>query len=159
MLSHSNKNGMVFSADKFHFIKEEVEFLRSQISQPKNEFKWDESEDEAFVASKKETVRRIEEGVSSFDPELTTCLSPDYSTTGMGWILQQKTCKCTPVTTLCCKTGWSVVLAGGRFCNTAQAKYSPTEGEATACAEKLRTPSTTHWGARACILPQTISPW
>ena len=32
MLSHSNKNGMVFSADKFHFTKEEVEFAGITIS-------------------------------------------------------------------------------------------------------------------------------
>jgi hypothetical protein len=30
------------------------------------------------------------------------------------------------------------VLAGGRFCNSAETRYSPTEGEATACAEGLR---------------------
>ena len=32
MLSHSNKNGMVFSADKFHFTKEEVKFAGIIIS-------------------------------------------------------------------------------------------------------------------------------
>ena len=105
---------------------------------PKNEFKWDEDMEEAFVASKKEIVRLIKEGVDAFDPELTTCLSPDYSNTGMGWILQQKTCKCTPVSPICCKTGWRLVLAGGRFCNSAETRYSVTEGEALACAEGLK---------------------
>ena len=105
---------------------------------PKTEFKWDDAMEKAFVASKKEIVRLIEEGVSAFDPELTTCLSPDYSNTGMGWILQQKTCKCTEVSPTCCKTGWKLVLAGGRFCNSAESRYSPTEGEALACAEGLR---------------------
>ena len=191
ILSHCNKSGMMFSAEKFHFAKEEVEFagitiskdgikptdkylatiakfptptnihdirswfgLINQISycfaassvmapfrhllSPKTEFKWDDTMEEAFVASKKEIVRLIEEGVNSFDPELTTCLSPDYSNTGMGWILQQKTCKCTPVSPICCKTGWKLVLAGGRFCNSAETRYSPTEGEATACVEGLR---------------------
>jgi hypothetical protein len=79
---------------------------------PKSEFIWDDAMEEAFVASKKEIVRLIEEGVYSFDPELTTCLSPDYSKTGMGWILQQKTCKCEPVSPVCCKEGWKLVLAG-----------------------------------------------
>ena len=105
---------------------------------PKNEFKWDDSLERAFVASKKEIVRLIEAGVKAFDPELTTCLSPDYSKTGMGWILQQKTCKCMPVSPICCKSGWRLVLAGGRFCSGAESRYSVSEGEATACKEGLR---------------------
>ena len=52
---------------------------------PKNEFKVDDSLEEAFMASKKEIVRLIKSGVKDFDPEHTTCLSPDYSKTGMGW--------------------------------------------------------------------------
>ena len=56
----------------------------------------------------------------------------------MGRILQQKTCTCAEVTPICCKTGWRLVLAGGQFCNPAESRYSPTEGEATACVEGLR---------------------
>ena len=92
----------------------------------------------AFVASKKEIVNLIRDGVFSFDPELITCLSPDYSSVGMLWILQQKICPCTVVTPICCKTGWRLVIAGGKFCNPAETRYSPTEGEATACVEGLR---------------------
>ena len=33
----------------------------------------------------------IKRGVHSFDSELQTCISTDYSKEGMGWILQQKT--------------------------------------------------------------------
>ena len=29
--------------------------------------------------------------------DLLTCVSLDYSYDGMGWILQQKTCKCTDI--------------------------------------------------------------
>merc|ERR1712106_1185514 len=105
---------------------------------PKNEFTWDDTMENAFVASKLEIVRLVREGVFSFDPELTTCLSPDYSKAGMGWVLQQKTCECKEITPICCKTGWRLVLAGGKFCNPAESRYSPTEGEATAVVEGLR---------------------
>ena len=74
----------------------------------------------------------IQEGVHSFDPELTTCLSTDYSKDGMGWILQQKTCVCKKLSPTCCVNGWRLVLAGGVFCNPAEKNYSPIEEEATA---------------------------
>ena len=48
--------------------------------------------------------------------DLVTCLSPEYSKEGMGWILRQKTCKCPDINPTCV-TGWSLVLAGGHFCN------------------------------------------
>ena len=104
----------------------------------KNKFIWDDAIEEAFVASKKEIVRLVKDGMFSFDPELKTCLSPDYSKAGMGWILQQKTCRCKEITPICCKTGWRLVLAGEKLCNPAETRYSPTEGEATACVEGLR---------------------
>ena len=44
-----------------------------------------------------EIMELIVNGVFLFDPELVTCLSPDYSNAGMGWILQQKTCKCADI--------------------------------------------------------------
>ena len=69
--------------------------------------------------------------------DLVTCLSPDYSKEGMGWILQQKTCSCEEITPTCCADGWRLVLAGGHFCNQAEQNYSPIEGEATAVAKGL----------------------
>ena len=86
-------------------------YARSQVMDPfrhllspKNEFIWDDTMEKAFVASKLKIVRLIREGVFLFDPDLTTCLSPDYSKAGMGWILQQKTCSCVIVTSIYCKT-------------------------------------------------------
>ena len=55
----------------------------------------------------------------------------------LGWILQQKICKCAKITPSCCKDGWRLVLAGGNFCNKAEQNYSPVEGEATAVARGL----------------------
>ena len=47
-----------------------------------------------FVASKEKIIEMIQIGVFSFDLDIETCLSTDYSKDGMGWILQQKTCLC-----------------------------------------------------------------
>jgi hypothetical protein len=69
--------------------------------------------------------------------ELVTCLSPDFSKQGMGWILQQKRCLFNEIIPTCCAEGWKLVLAGGHFCNKAEQNYSPIEGEATAVAKGL----------------------
>ena len=45
-----------------------------------------------FKLSKDKIIDLIVEGVASFDVDLVTCLSLDYSKEGMGWILQQKIC-------------------------------------------------------------------
>ena len=190
MLSHCNKNGMVFSPDKFVFAKETVEFAGFEITKegikptdtyieairnfptPTNisevrswfalinqvaysfvktehmapfrhllsqsqPFIWDKSMDTAFKLSKDKIIDLIVEGVASFDVDLITCLSPDYSKYGMGWILQQKTCSCQKIMPTCCADGWRLVLAGGHFCNQAEQKYSPIEGEGTAVARGL----------------------
>jgi hypothetical protein len=185
MLSHCNKNGMVFSPDMFMFAKETVEFTGFKItmegirptdkytirnfltptnisevrswfglinqvaysfvktepmapfrhllsqSQP---FVWDEPLETAFRKSKERIIELIVEGDASFNVDLVTCLSPDYSKQGMGWILQQKTCSCPEIVPTCCEDGWRLVLAGGHFCNQAEQNYSPIEGEATAVA-------------------------
>ena len=61
----------------------------------------------------------------------------DYSKSGLGWILQQKNCKCVKITPLCCEGGWDLILARGRFNIPAETRYSPTEGEALAVAVAL----------------------
>ena len=40
----------------------------------------------------------------------------------------------------CCKTGWQTVYMGSQFCNNAEARYAPIEGEALAAA----------WGMLKC---------
>ena len=37
----------------------------------------------------------------------------------------------------CCKTGWKVCSVGSRFCNSAEANYSPTDGEFTGLVDAL----------------------
>merc|ERR1712030_214595 len=66
-----------------------------------------------------------------------TCLSTDYSKSGIGRVLQQKNCKCVPITPRCCPGGGNLILAGGRFNIPAETRYSPTEGEALAISVAL----------------------
>ena len=103
-----------------------------------NVFEWTKELEQAFSVSKEKIIQMIQEGVYSFDPELITCLSTDYSKEGMGWILQQKTCSCQKPSPTCCEVGWRLVLAGGTFCNPAERNYSPIEGEATAILKGLK---------------------
>jgi hypothetical protein len=82
---------------------------------PGNEFFWTDELEKAFVASKTNIIGLIQEGVYSFDPQLVTCLSTDYSKEGMGWMLQQKTCQYERISPTCREAGWKLVLAVGAF--------------------------------------------
>ena len=64
------------------------------LLQPKTQFVWTEELDDLFKESKQLIVDKITEGVSIFDPQLTTCLATDFSKTGVGYFLLQKTCAC-----------------------------------------------------------------
>ena len=108
-----------------------------ELLKPAIKFEWTPELHRAFESSKVEIVRLVKDGVKMFDPELTTCLSTDFCRTGLGWILQQKTCQCPVISPICCKDGWRLVLAGGRFTIPAETRYSVTEGEALAVAVGL----------------------
>ena len=107
------------------------------LLKPSTNFEWTEELGKSFDESKRKIIGLIEDGVRSFDPQLVTCLSPDWCKDGIGWILQQKTCDCDTVTPICCPSGWRLVLAGGRFTLPAESRYSPTEGECLAVAVGL----------------------
>ena len=47
-------------------------------------FVWNDELEQAFVASKEKIIEMIQKGVFSFDPDLETCLSTDYSKDDMG---------------------------------------------------------------------------
>ena len=111
--------------------------LFRDLLKPSTKFEWTTQLERAFVESKEEIVRLVTDGVKQFKPERVTCLSTDYSNTGLGWILQQKTCKCPIISPRCCNTGWELVLAGGKFNIPAETRYSPTEGESLAVAVAL----------------------
>ena len=121
----------------YAFIKTEHMAPFRKLLSPATMFEWTEELDDAFRKSKEKIIELIVDGVKSFDPNLITCLSPDFSKQGMGWILQQKRCSCEKIKPTCCPDGWSLVLAGGKFCSKTEENYSPVEGEAMAVAKGL----------------------
>ena len=109
-----------------------------ELVKSNSEFSWTQTLQDAFDDSKKQIVKLVKEGVSTFDVNRVTCLAPDWSKTGMGFLLFQKYCSC-PLTKapVCCPDGWHLVFAGSRFCNDAESHYTPIEGEAAAIAWAL----------------------
>ena len=80
----------------------------------------------------------MKDGVKSFDLARQTCIQPDWSKEGIGYLLLQKHCQCTQKSPVCCKDGWKLIFAGSRFTNNAESNYSPTEGEALALSWALK---------------------
>ena len=125
---------------------------------PKVAFKWTPELDAAFQQSKEAIVTEIEEGVEIFDPMRRTCLTPDWSTTGVGYWLRQKHCHCDSLTPGCCPGGWRVTLAGSRFLRDAEKRYAPVEGEALAVAWALEDSRYFTLGCRDLILTTDHKP-
>jgi hypothetical protein len=143
----------------YSFVKtEHMEPFRHLLSQSQP-FVWDNTLETTFRKSKERIIELIVEGVASFDMDLVTCLSPDYSKQGMGWILQQKTFSCQEIMPTCCEDGWRLVLAGGQFCNQAEQNYSPIEGEATAVARGLHDAKYYTMGCKNYMWPSLTSLW
>ena len=110
-----------------------------ELIKPNKKFFWDNNLDQLFHQSKRVIVDCVKSGVSLFDFNKTTCLQPDWSRTGVGYLLLQQHCSCdTNKAPTCCKGGWKVILAGSRFTNKTEQGYSPTEGEALAISWSLR---------------------
>ena len=101
---------------------------------PKCKFEWTPELDNASNLSKIAIVEAIRHGVEIFDSSLRTCLRPDWSKTGIGYMLLQKHCDCPIETPDCCEDGWGIALAGSRFLSPTEQRYAPVEGEALAIA-------------------------
>ena len=117
-------------------MTEEMACFR-HLLKPKVQFEWTEELDKLFIKSKQAIIDKIIEGVHLFDPTLPTCLATDFSGTGLGFFLLQKTCSCTSRLPTCCPTGWRLCLVGSRFLHPAETRYAPIEGEALAVAYGL----------------------
>lgn len=103
-----------------------------------NKFYWDGELERIFNDSKNTIINLVIEGVQSFDVNRKTCLQTDWSADGIGYLLLQKHCNCTPNSPICCKDGWKLIFAGSRFTKPAESRYSPPEGEALALAWALQ---------------------
>ena len=101
-------------------------------------FVLDKSLEDAFEHSKKVIIDLAKKGISTFEKNLLTCLTPDWSKEGIGFLLLQKyyiwTTDKAPV---CCPEDWRLLFADSRFCIDAERRYAPIEGEAAAIAWAL----------------------
>ena len=102
-----------------------------------SEFIWSEKLQEAFESAKEKIIEEVSEGVQHFEISRTTCLATDWSKDGLGFLLLQKWCDCPERNPRCCRGGWKLVLAGGRFTTPAESRYSPVEGECLAVVDAL----------------------
>ena len=67
-------------------------------------------------------ISLIKDGIKSFDPACQTCIQPDWSKEGIGYLLLQKHCQCAQKSPVCCKDGWKLMFAGSQFMNNAERK-------------------------------------
>ena len=112
------------------FSKTEVMAPFRKLLSPKTDFVWTQELNDCFEASKKEISQAVRKGIKSFDTNLPTVLSTDWSKNGIGFCLLQKICKCKgPISPVCCKTGWRITLCSSRFTRDSEKNYSPVEGE------------------------------
>ena len=96
-------------------------------------FIWNKSLEDAFEHSKKVVINLVQKDISTLEKDQATCLAPDWSKEGIGFLLLQRYCSCTinkaPV---CCPEGWCLIFASGRFCIYAKHRYAPIKDEAAA---------------------------
>ena len=106
-------------------------------------FYWDDSLSRLFEESKIKIIEQIKDGVKNFEINRPTCLSTDWSKSGIGFTLTQKHCDCPISKELdtfspnCGNGHWRLILAGSRFTKESESRYAPIEGEALAVAYGL----------------------
>ena len=108
------------------------------LIKPNQQFYWNDNLEMLFESSKNTIISLVKDGIKSFDLAPQTCIQPDWSKEGIGYLLLQKHCQCTQKSPVCCKDGWKLIFASSRFTNNAESNYSPTEGEALALSWALK---------------------
>lgn len=125
--------GLINQVGNYAQLREYMAPFKPFLS-PKHAFAWTPALNDAFEASKRAIIDAIKTGVRIFDVDRTTCLRPDWSRQGIGYLLLQKHCRCSSAVPDCCQDGWRIVLAVSRFLSDAESRYAPVEGEALAVA-------------------------
>lgn len=125
--------GLINQVANYAQLRDALKLFRPFLS-PKYKFFWSPILDKAFNQSKEAIVNAIYKGVEIFDIKKQTCLRPDWSKEGIGYLLLQKHCICESDLPDCCSEGWRITLAGSRFLNNAEQRYAAIEGEALAIA-------------------------
>ena len=119
----------------YAFAQSEVMAPFRDLSKTKDghKFYWDSSLDKLFERSKSVIARQVEDGFRGFKISRPTCLSTDWSKTGVGFVLQQKHCSRSLEDAPHCGPGHrKLVFAGSRFTTESKARYAPIEREALA---------------------------
>ena len=142
----------------YSFMKTDHMALFRHLLSQSTSFEWNDELETALKKSKEKIVELIKEGVAAFNMDLVTCLSPDYSKEGMGWILQQKICECPDIIPTCCEEGWRLVLAGGHSAIKLRRITLQLRVKPPLWPGDCRTPSTTQWGVRTFTWPPTTPP-
>ena len=128
--------GLVNQVSYAFSIADKMQPFRDLLKQG-TPFRWDPHLNNLFEESKAVIVKEIEEGVRIFDKTKPTCLTTDWSKSGIGFWLLQKHCECAGTQPFCCHSGWRITLVGSRFTHAAESRYAPIEGEALAVADAL----------------------
>ena len=123
--------GLINRVANYAKLREAMRLFKPFLS-PKHKFFWSDVLDKAFQESKKHIIDSILEGVEIFDVSKPTCLRPDWSKKGVGYLLLQKHCRCDSELPDCCNSGWKITLAGSRFLKGPEQRYAAIEGEALA---------------------------
>ena len=123
--------GLINRVANYAKLRESMRLFKPFLS-PKYKFFWSEVLDKAFKDSKNHIIESILEGVEIFDVSKPTCLRPDWSKKGIGYLLLQKHCQCPSDLPDCCSSGWKITLAGSRFLKGPEERYAAIEGEALA---------------------------
>ena len=95
----------------------------------KETFAWTEGLEVAFNTAKAQIVQLVKKGITVFVAGRWLCLVTDWSKTGIGYVLWQRTCLCPKVHPTCCAGVWVLIAVGSRFCTAAESRYAPIEGE------------------------------
>ena len=120
------------------FSKTDVMNPLRHLLSPQSDFLWTQEINDAFEKSKQEIIEAVKNGVKAFDPKRITCLATDWSKSGVGFCLLQKTCECSEITPVCCPGGWVLVFCSSRYTSPAESRYAPIEGECLAVVWALK---------------------
>lgn len=100
---------------------------------------WDECLLKKFTQVKEVICQLAKQGLAYYDKTRPTIAITDWCKDGIGFVVMQQYCSCSPANApLCCKGGWRLALCGSRHLTQAEAGYAPVEGEALAVAWCLR---------------------
>ena len=96
------------------------------LQRPKAKWVWTPELKEEFQKAKKEIIKRVGNGVKTYDIKQMTCISTDWSKIGIGFLVTQMMCGCgLEKAPRCCKEGWQIVFAGSKKCSGTKSRYAP----------------------------------